>query len=193
MVPAQGTLRAMSAAAKELTLARFRWVGGHGDVWSVFRDAGALAAVVAALAEPYRGEKLDAVCGVESRGFLLGAAVAVELGVGFLPVRKGTGLFPGEKSFGQTAPDRRGLRHTLRLQRAAVGAGDRVLFVDDWIETGMQALTVKSLVELCGGSWVGCSVLIDLLEPEVRKELGPVQAVLDADLLPPVTEDGEPE
>lgn len=124
----------MSAAptvAQDLALERFRWVGGHADVWSVFRDAKALSAVVAALAEPYRQSGVDAVCGVESRGFLLGAAVAVELGSGFLPVRKGTGLLPGEKTFGQTAPDYRGLRHTLRLQRASVSPGDRVLLVDD--------------------------------------------------------------
>jgi adenine phosphoribosyltransferase len=181
----------MPATAQELALDRLRWIGGHADVWRVFRDAAALAAVIVALAEPFREEKVDAVCGVEARGFLLGAAVAVELGVGFLPVRKGTGLFPGEKTFGQTALDYRGLRHTLRLQRSAVSAGDRVLLVDDWIETGTQATTVKSLVEQCGGAWVGCSVLIDQVAPEVRKELGPVHAVLDADRLPPVAEDGE--
>ena len=184
----------MSAAAKDLVLAHFRWVGGHADVWSVFRDAEALAAVVTALAEPLRGERVDAVCGVESRGFLLGAAVAVELGAGFLPVRKGTGLFPGEKTFGQTAPDYRGLRHTLRLQRAAVAEGDRVLLVDDWIQTGMQATTVKGLVEQCGASWIGCSVLVDQLSTEVlRKELGPIHAVLDAAQLPQASADDEAE
>ena len=176
----------MSAAAKDLVLDRFRWVSGHADVWRVFRDAEALAAVVTALAEPFREERVDAVCGVEARGFLLGAAVAVELGAGFLPVRKGTGLFPGEKTFGQTAPDYRGLRHTLRVQRSAVAAGDRVLLVDDWIETGMQATTVKSLVEQCGGTWVGCSLLVDqLAADDLRKELGPVHAILDAAQLPP--------
>jgi adenine phosphoribosyltransferase len=175
---------AMPDAAKNLALEHFRWVGGHADVWAVFRDARALAAVVAALAEPYRDEKVDAVCGVESRGFLLGAAVAVELGAGFLPVRKGTGLFPGEKSFGQTAPDYRGLRHTLRLQRAAIGAGDRVLLVDDWVQTGTQAMTVKALIEDGGATWLGCSVLVDQLCEETRAELAPVHCLLTADQLP---------
>jgi adenine phosphoribosyltransferase len=174
----------MPEAAKELALDRFRWVGGHADVWAVFRDARSLAAVVAALAAPLRGEKVDAVCGVESRGFLLGAAVAVELGAGFLPVRKGTGVFPGEKTFGQTTPDYRGLRHTLRLQREALGPGDRVLLVDDWVQTGAQALTVKALIEESGAAWLGCSVLVDQLSPENRKELAPVHAVLAADELP---------
>jgi len=187
MPGAAATPDATSAAtvARELALARFRWVGGHADVWSVFRDAQALAALVAALAEPFREAKVDAVCGVESRGFLLGGAVAVELGAGFLPVRKGTGLFPGEKTFGQTAPDYRGLRHTLRLQRSAVSPGDRVLLVDDWIETGNQALTVKGLIEQCEGVWAGCSVLVDQLDAVGREVLGPVHAVLTADQLPP--------
>jgi len=177
-----------TAPAQELALEHFRWVGGHADVWSIFRDAKALSAVVAALAEPYRAGGVDAVCGVEARGFLLGAAVAVELGTGFLPVRKGTGLFPGEKTFGQTAPDYRGLRHTLRLQRSAVAEGDRVLLVDDWIETGNQASTVKALIEQCGGLWAGCSVLVDQLDEAGKQSLGPVHAVLSADRLPPDAE-----
>jgi adenine phosphoribosyltransferase len=171
--------------ARQLVLDHFRWVSGHADVWSVFRDAKALSALVGALADPFRDGVVDAVCGVEARGFLLGAAVAVELGAGFLPVRKGTGLFPGEKTFGQTAPDYRGLRHTLRLQRSAVAEGDRILLVDDWIETGNQALTVKALIEQCGGSWLGCSVLVDQLGASAtRAALGPVHAVLDASELP---------
>lgn len=181
----------MPDAAKKLALDRFRWVGGHADVWAVFRDARSLAAVVAALAEPLRGERVDAVCGVESRGFLLGAAVAVELGAGFLPVRKGTGMFPGEKAFGQTSPDYRGLRHTLRLQRGAIKAGDRVLLVDDWMQTGAQAMTVRALIEDSGAAWLGCSVLVDQLSPETRGELGPVYAVLAADELPADTGVGE--
>ena len=181
----------MPDAAKDLALDRFRWVGGHADVWAVFRDARSLAAVVAALAEPLRGERVDAVCGVESRGFLLGAAVAVELGAGFLPVRKGTGMFPGEKTFGQTSPDYRGLRHTLRLQRGAINAGDRVLLVDDWVQTGAQAMTVRALIEDSGATWLGCSVLVDQLSPETRKELAPVRAVLTADELPADTGVGE--
>lgn len=178
----------VSSPARQLVLDHFRWVSGHADVWSVFRDAKALSAAVAALAEPVKqaGVGVDAVCGVESRGFLLGAAVAVELGVGFLPVRKGTGLFPGEKTFGQTAADYRGLRHTLRLQRSAVAEGERILLVDDWIETGNQALTAKALIEQCGGIWAGCSVLVDQLpNAAARDALGPVHALLNAGELPP--------
>ncbi|WP_063628129.1 phosphoribosyltransferase family protein [Actinospica robiniae] len=170
--------------AAQHTLKHFRWVNGHADVWAVFRDAEALRALVIGLAEPVRADGVTAVCGIESRGFLLGAAVAVELGVGFVPVRKGIGLLPGDKAFGQTAPDYRGLRHTLRLQREMLGEGDRVLLVDDWIETGAQAATVRAIVEQCGAAWAGCSVLVDQLSDDRRACIGPVRSVLRAAELP---------
>lgn len=173
-----------ASSAAELTLKHFRWINGHADVWAVFRDAEALRALVAGLAEPVRAQGVTAVCGIESRGFLLGAAVAVELGVGFVPVRKGIGLLPGDKAFGQTAPDYRGLRHTLRLQREMIGEADRVLLVDDWLETGAQAATVRAIVEECGAAWAGCSVLVDQLTDERRTCIGPVHAVLRAAELP---------
>ncbi|WP_406290492.1 hypothetical protein [Streptomyces sp. NBC_00209] len=110
-----------------MALERFRWTGGHADVWPIFRDPGALAAVVRGPAGPFRDGGVTAVRGVESRGFLLGAAVAVELGVGFVAVRKGEGIFPGDKVTRRSDPDYRGTRQELRLQRAAVGPGDRVL------------------------------------------------------------------
>ena len=83
----------VTRTARDLVLEHFTWLGGHADVWAVFRDGEALEAVVKALAEPFRDAGITAVCGVESRGFLLGAAVAVELGAGIVPVRKGEGLF----------------------------------------------------------------------------------------------------
>jgi adenine phosphoribosyltransferase len=159
----------MTDHAADLVRARFRWIDGHADVWALFRDPPTLAAVVAALADPYRNEGVTAVCGVESRGFLMGAAVAVELGAGFVAVRKDGGLFPGEKISHETAPDYRGQRHHLRLQRAALRPDDRVLFVDDWIETGSQATAVRAMVEACGATWLGCSVVVDQLgDPGVR-------------------------
>jgi adenine phosphoribosyltransferase len=72
--------------------------------------------VVSALVEPFKKDGITAVCSIESRGFLLGAATAIELGVGLVPVRKQDGLFPGEKGTRRTAPNYRSLRHELRLQ-----------------------------------------------------------------------------
>lgn len=174
----------MVTTARGLALEHFRWINGHADVWAIFRDAKALAAVVRGLVDPFRGEQITAICGIESRGFLLGAAAAVELGVGFVPVRKSDGLFPGDKVTRLTAPDYRSLRHTLRLQRHSLGPGDRVVLVDDWIETGSQAVTVKGMVEECGASWVGCSVIVDQLTTESKHALGTVHALLASGELP---------
>ncbi|MFC8830509.1 phosphoribosyltransferase family protein [Streptomyces sp. NPDC057137] len=167
----------MTAHARDLTLRHFRWIDGHADVWAIFRDAEALAAVVAGLVAPFRDEGVTAVCGIESRGFLLGGAAAVELGVGFVPVRKGDGLFPGDKAVRRTSPDYRNLRHTLRLQRSSLGPGDRVVLVDDWIETGSQAAAVRSMVEECGATWVGCGVMVDQLAGGPGDALGAVRGL----------------
>ncbi|MFD4633937.1 phosphoribosyltransferase family protein [Streptomyces sp. NPDC058284] len=174
----------MTGAARDLVLEHFRWVGGHADVWSVFRDARAFAAVVAGLVEPFREAQVTAVCGIESRGFLLGGAAAVELGVGFVAVRKGQGLFPGDKVERRSTPDYRGHEHRLRLQRSSLGRSDKVLLVDDWIETGSQATAVRDMVSECGGDWAGCSVIIDQLGEDQARELGPVRALLRFEDLP---------
>ncbi|MYQ40761.1 adenine phosphoribosyltransferase [Streptomyces sp. LamerLS-316] len=173
----------MTSHARAVALERFRWIGGHADVWPIFRDPGALALVVRGLAGPFRDDGVTAVCGVESRGFLLGAAVAVELGVGFVAVRKSEGIFPGDKVTRRSDPDYRGTRQELRLQRAAVDRGDRVLLVDDWIETGSQASAVRSMVEECGGQWAGCSVVVDQTAPARRADLG-VRSIVAAAELP---------
>jgi adenine phosphoribosyltransferase len=176
-------LRLVTPTARDLALQQFTWIDGHADVWGIFRNAEALSVVVEALVEPFRGACVTAVCGVESRGFLLGGAAAVALGVGFVPVRKGAGLFPGDKVERQAAPDYRGLQHRLRLQRSSLGLDDRVLLVDDWIETGNQAAAVRSMVLECGSDWVGCSVLVDQLAQDRRAEVGPLRALLSfADL-----------
>ncbi|WP_166355610.1 phosphoribosyltransferase family protein [Phytoactinopolyspora limicola] len=169
---------------RRLVLERFRWVGGHADVWAIFRDGHTLAAVIAALVEPYREADVTAICGIESRGFLLGGAAAVELGVGFIPVRKEYGLFPGDVVTRRSDPDYRHNRHKLRLQRSSVGPSDRVVLVDDWIETGRQAAATRAMVEECGAAWLGCSVIVDQLDRGMHSVVGYVHGLLKADELP---------
>jgi adenine phosphoribosyltransferase len=171
-------------SVRGVVLERFRWVGGHADLWPVFRDGPTLKAVVRGLVEPLRGMGVTAVCGIESRGFLLGGAPAVELGVGFVPVRKAGGMFPGEKLVGETAPDYRGIRQTLRIQRASIAAGDRVLLVDDWIETGSQASAVQALIERAGAELVGCAVVVDELPDGSRAGLAKVHSLVSGEELP---------
>jgi len=169
-------------------LEHFRWSGGHADIWRVFADGASLRAVVEGLVAPWQGAGVTHVVGVESRGFLLGAPCAVALNVGLVAIRKDQGgLLPGEKVSEQTAPDYRGNRHVLRMQRV-LGPQDRVLLVDDWAERGSQALSAKALVELCGAQYLGATIVVDQLSDSTRSSLGRVTALVHADELGEPTE-----
>ena len=123
------------------------------------------------------------VVGIEARGFVLASCVALELDAGFVAIRKPGSIHPGPKVELEAAPDWRGLKMTLRLQRHVIAAGERVLVVDDWAETGSKALTARSLVEACGGVYAGLSLLVDQLPDSVREQLQPVSAVAFAEEL----------
>lgn len=162
-------------------LAAFRWIEGHADVWRFFVDGRLLAHLVAALAEPFRSAAVTKVVGIESRGFILGGAVAQELGAGFVAIRKPGGIFPGEKLERSTDRDYRGRELKLRIQRDAVRVGDRVVLVDDWLETGSQARTARRLVEDCGGEFLGVSIIVDQLpDAHSRSEFGDFHALISA-------------
>jgi adenine phosphoribosyltransferase len=158
---------------------RFRWVDGHADVWAAFQDARTLRALVVGLVESWRDERISAVAAVEARGFLLGGAVAVHLGVGFHAIRKTGALFPGPKMTIDTGEDYRGHTHELAIQ-VGLGPADRVLVVDDWAERGAQALAVKALVERCGAQYAGLAVIVDQLTDETRYDLAPVVSLVHA-------------
>lgn len=172
--------------ARAALLDRFRWVDGHADVWRVFRDAEAFRALVHGLADPFRSAGVTAVAGIEARGFLLGGATAIELGVGFVAVRKAGTLFPGQKARELTGPDYRGRATALVVQRESIGPADRVLLVDDWAETGSSALAVARLVAACGGVLAGVAVAVDQLAPEVRRSLPCVRSLVSFGELPPL-------
>ncbi len=89
-----------------------------------FRDASALAALLAALIGPFRRSGVSAVAGIESRGFPLGGACAAAPDVGFVPVRKEGALFPGSKLRESTTANYRGRVSELLLQRSSVSPGE---------------------------------------------------------------------
>ena len=174
---------------RELVLERFRWVDGHADVWRLFADAESLREVVAGLADPWRDAYVTHVVGIESRGFLLGAATAVALGAGFVAIRKeGTGLLPGPTVTATAGEDYRRNRHQLRMQSVLTGA-DRVLLVDDWAERGSQARAARDLVQQCGAVFLGAALVVDMLAGSVRSELGHVTALVEAAELGPSSPD----
>lgn len=159
-------------------------VNGIGDMWKVFNDAALFNAIVRALADPYREAGVTKVAGVEARGFVLGAAVATTLDAGFAGIRKPGGLYPGPSFERRTPPDYRGNEFVLRLQESALNANDRVILVDDWFETGGQATAAVELVKESGAQYLGSSIVVDWLTPEMRERLAPVRAVLDRSSLP---------
>jgi adenine phosphoribosyltransferase len=166
-------------------VSRFRWIDGHADVLGLFADGTFLRRAAEALAAPFESVPLAGVAAVEARGFILGTAVALHLGVGFVPIRKRGAIHPGAKATVRAAADWRGNHPELVLQRQAITANDPMLLVDDWIETGSQALAAQKLIEECGGRWAGLSVLVDQSEPAVRQRLEPVAAVVTFEALPP--------
>jgi adenine phosphoribosyltransferase len=128
------------------------------DLTPVFADGPALHAVTQALVEPFRGQ-IDAVAGVEARGFLLSATAAYELGIGTLLIRK-PGKLPGEvlsRSYNLEYGS-----NTLEVQPADLPAGSRVLLVDDVLATGGTLAAAASLIEEAGWTLGGISVVMEL-------------------------------
>jgi adenine phosphoribosyltransferase len=158
-------------------VAKLQYFDGHSDTLGLFADAGFLARAAQALADPFRDAGVQKVAGIEARGFVLATGVALELGAGLVTIRKPGTVHPGPKLELTAPPDWRGLETTMRLQRHVVAAGDVVLLVDDWAETGSKAVTARRLIEECGGRYAGLSLLVDQLPDAVRGELAPVAAV----------------
>ena len=169
-------------AARAAFLQAFRWHDGHADVWRAFDDGPTFAAIIEGLSVPWVDSGITKVVGVESRGFLLGGAVAIRLGVGFTAVRKDGALFPGAKTYVESAADYRGQTHALSMQKTLT-ADDTVLFVDDWAQKGAQALAVMTLVSPSHATWAGISILVDQLEASTRERLGRVTSLVTADEL----------
>jgi adenine phosphoribosyltransferase len=129
------------------------------DITTLLGDARAFRATVDQLVQPFAGLKIDKVAGLEARGFILGGAVAHQLSVGFVPIRK-KGKLP-YRVIGQDYDLEYGTDR-LEIHTDAIGAGDKVLLIDDLIATGGTALAGIALLEQTGANVVGCSFVIDL-------------------------------
>jgi adenine phosphoribosyltransferase len=129
------------------------------DITTLLNDPDGFRDVVSALAAPYRGKQVQQVVGIESRGFILGGAVATALGAGFVPIRK-PGKLPS-KCFREEYALEYG-SDCLEIHEDAVASGQRVLVVDDVLATGGTAKAASGLVRRIGGELVGLSFLIEL-------------------------------
>lgn len=129
------------------------------DITPLLRDKNAFTAAIKALAEPYRKSDLHAVAAIESRGFILGAALALELGIGFIPIRK-PGKLPYKSRRRQYALEYG--TDAIEIHEDAVTKGQRILLVDDVIATGGTARAAADLLKELGADLVGIAFLVEL-------------------------------
>src|SRR5437762_3056695 len=138
------------------------------DITTLLQDPAGFHAAIDSLALPFTGQGIDIVVGIESRGFIFGAAVADRIGAGFSPVRK-PGKLPS--SCVRTTYDLEYGSDTLEMHDDAVKKGQRVLIVDDLLATGGTARAAVDLVTGLGGDVRGLSFLIELVALNGRSKL----------------------
>ena len=138
------------------------------DITTLLRDAEGFAYVIKRLTDFFRDEGISKVVAIESRGFILGAPLAVQLGVGFVPVRK-PGKLPAEVY--ERKYDLEYGSNSLAIHRDALDRGERVLIVDDLLATGGTMAATVHLVNELGGVVVGIAVVIELVALGGRNKL----------------------
>ena len=138
------------------------------DVTTLFADPRGFRMAIDQMLHPYAGVKIDKVVGLEARGFIMGGAIAHQLSVGFVPIRK-KGKLPG-KTLSQDYTLEYG-QATMEIHDDAIEAGERVLVVDDLLATGGTAEAGIKLLERLGAQIVSTSFIIDLPALGGRKKL----------------------
>lgn len=138
------------------------------DVTTLFADPRGFRMTIDQMLHPFAGEDIDKVVGLEARGFIIGGAIAHQLTLGFVPIRK-KGKLPGatiseayQLEYGEAV---------MEIHDDAIQPGERVLVVDDLLATGGTAAAGIRLIERLGGEIVGCAFIIDLPELGGRKVL----------------------
>ncbi len=138
------------------------------DVTTLFADPRGFRMAVDQMLHPFAGQPIDKVVGLEARGFILGGAIAHQLSLGFVPIRK-KGKLPGA-----TISEAYTLEYgeaVMEIHDDAIQPGERVLLVDDLLATGGTAAAGIRLIERLGGEITGCAFVIDLPELGGRKVL----------------------
>ncbi|EAQ27338.1 MULTISPECIES: adenine phosphoribosyltransferase [unclassified Roseovarius] len=138
------------------------------DVTTLFADPRGFRMAIDQMLHPYAGQPIDKVAGLEARGFILGGAIAHQLSVGFVPIRK-KGKLPGavisedyQLEYGEAV---------VEIHDDAIQPGERVLLVDDLLATGGTAAAGIRLIERLGGIITGCAFVVDLPDLGGHKRL----------------------
>jgi adenine phosphoribosyltransferase len=148
------------------------------DLTTLFLDPKGFAEVIQRLADHYKKESIDIVVGIESRGFVLGAPLAIALGKGFVPVRK-PGKLPGPKVGVEYSLEYGTDR--LEIHTDAITKGMKVLVVDDLLATGGTMEAATKLVEMVGGKVVSCAFVVELPALQGRKRIAkyPIHCMIE--------------
>ena len=138
------------------------------DITTLLKDAGAFKESIELMLEPFRDKQIDLVVGMESRGFIFSAPMAIDLKAGFVPVRK-LGKLPAETASVEYALEYG--TNTLEIHKDALQPGQRVLIVDDLLATGGTVLGTIELVKMLKAEVVGLAFLVELLFLKGRERL----------------------
>ena len=139
------------------------------DITTLLKDAAAFQEAVKLMTDPFRDTRVDLVVGMESRGFIFAAPMAIELRAGFVPVRK-LGKLPAETLSVEYALEYG--TNTLEIHKDALRPGQRVLIVDDLLATRGTVLGTIELVKMLKADVVGLAFLVELLFLKGRERLG---------------------
>lgn len=145
------------------------------DITTLLKDPIGFRMVVDALAQHYASQHIDKIAGIEARGFIVGAALAYKLGVGFVPIRK-SGKLPAETIGHDYALEYGADR--VEIHTDAIAQGEQVLLVDDLIATGGTAEAAAALIQKLGGVVMGSAFVINL------PDLGGSKRLAESDLKP---------
>jgi adenine phosphoribosyltransferase len=138
------------------------------DITTLLSDAEGFRDVVDTIVQRYEGVDIDVVVGLEARGFIIGGAIAHQLGKGFVPIRK-AGKLPAEKTSYEYELEYG--TDVIEIHTDSISSGDKVLLVDDLLATGGTAHAGAKLVEKLGGKIVEMTFIVDLPEVGGRKRL----------------------
>jgi adenine phosphoribosyltransferase len=161
---------------RKLLRDHFEWRGKenqHADLSGWWRESDVITGIGGALAGLHPQESPNVVMSPEATGYLIGPLVAVAIRAGFVEMRRET----SEEAIGDsvllrsTPPDYQGRTVEWRVRKRRLGPGSRVLFVDDWVDTGATALAAHRITEDSGAQWVGAAVIVDSTSHNIRRTL----------------------